>query len=275
MARVIALKTRDPVLRSRPLRIRGLVAPALLSMLVMTGRIDAQAPMVPTLPEPIHDTTRAQPPVVDPGPAPPSAPVPSDAVVLFNGRDLSQWKAGDGGPPAWKIEDGYMEVVAGSGGITTMRGFGDCQLHIEWAAPVPPAGSGQNRGNSGVFLMGRYEVQVLDSYGNVTYPDGQAAAMYGQYPPLVNASRPPGEWQSYDIVFRRPRFNERGELIAPARITVMHNGVLVQDAVILTGATAHRQRPRYSAHADRLPIALQDHASPVRFRNIWVRDLER
>lgn len=225
--------------------------------------------------EPIHDTTRAQPPVVDPGPVVPSAPVPSDAVVLFDGRDLSQWKSRDGDRPAWKIENGYMEVVAGAGGISTIRGFGDCQLHIEWASPAPPTGVGQNRGNSGVFLMGRYEVQVLDSYGSVTYPDGQAAAIYGQYPPLVNASRPPGEWQSYDIVFRRPRFNERGEVIAPARITVMHNGVLVQDGVILTGPTGHRERPPYSAHADRLPIALQDHASPVRFRNIWVRDLER
>jgi TonB-dependent SusC/RagA subfamily outer membrane receptor len=225
--------------------------------------------------EPIHDTTRAQPPVVDPGPVAPSAPVPSDAVVLFDGRDLSQWKSRDGGPPGWKIENGYMEVVAGAGGIATIRAFGDCQLHIEWAAPAAPAGAGQDRGNSGVFLMGMYEVQVLDSYRNVTYPDGQAAAIYGQYPPLVNASRPPGEWQSYDIVFRRPRFSERGELIAPARITVLHNGVLVHDAVTLTGPTAHRRRPAYSAHPDRLPIALQDHASPVRFRNIWVRDLER
>jgi hypothetical protein len=258
-----------------PLWMRAQAAMVLVPMLVMTGRSDAQAPVVPTLREAIHDTTRAQPPVVDPGPAAPSAPVPSDAVVLFDGRDLSQWRASDGGPPAWKIESGYMEIVAGAGGITTTRAFGDCQLHIEWASPVPPAGSGQNRGNSGVFLMGRYEVQVLDSYGSFTYPDGQAAAIYGQYPPLVNASRPPGEWQSYDIVFRRPRFDDRGELVAPARITVVHNGVLVHDAVILTGPTGHRQRPPYSAHPDRLPIALQDHASPVRFRNIWVRDLER
>lgn len=168
-----------------------------------------------------------------------------------------------------------MEVVAGTGEITTVRAFGDCQLHVEWASPDPPAHTGQDRGNSGVFLMGRYEVQVLDSYGNRTYPDGQAAAIYGQYPPLVNASRPPGVWQSYDIVFRRPRFDERGQLIAPARITVIHNGVLVHDAVILTGPTGHRRRPPYEAHADRLPITLQDHASPVRFRNIWVRDLER
>jgi hypothetical protein len=231
--------------------------------------------IVPTLHEQIHDTARARPAVVDPGPPPPAARAPSDAVVLFDGRNLSEWRSRDGGPAQWKVEGGHVEVVAGTGEITTIRAFGDCQLHVEWAAPDPPARAGQDRGNSGVFLMGRYEVQVLDSYGSATYPDGQAAAIYGQYPPLVNASRSPGVWQSFDIVFRRPRFNERGELIAPARITVIHNGVLVHDAVILTGPTAHRRRPPYGAHADRLPITLQDHASPVRFRNIWVRDLER
>ena len=197
-----------------------------------------------------------------------------DAVVLFDGRDLSEWRSRDGGPARWKVEGGHVEVVAGAGEITTIRAFGDCQLHVEWAAPDPPADAGQDRGNSGVFLMGRYEVQVLDSYGSATYPDGQAAAIYGQYPPLVNASRPPGAWQSFDIVFRRPRFDERGGLIAPARITVLHNGVLVHDAVILTGPSGHRRRPPYEAHADRLPITLQDHASPVRFRNIWLRSLE-
>ena len=245
-------------------------------------RTDAAAPptaavtsIVPALHEPIHDTARARPAVVDPGPSPSAARAPSDAVVLFDGRDLSEWRSRDGGPAQWKVEGGYVEVVAGTGQITTVRAFGDCQLHVEWAAPVPPTGAGQDRGNSGVFLMGRYEVQVLDSYGSATYPDGQAAAIYGQYPPLVNASRSPGEWQTFDIVFRRPRFDARGELIAPARLTVIHNGVLVHDAVILTGPTAHRRRPPYEVHADRLPITLQDHASPVRFRNIWVRDLER
>jgi hypothetical protein len=241
----------------------------------MAARIEAQAPSVPTLPEPIHDSTRARPPVVNPGAVLSSARAPSDALVLFDGRDLAEWKSGDGQPAPWKVENGYMEVVAGAGGIATIRAFGDCQLHVEWAAPASPAGVGQNRGNSGVFLMGMYEVQVLDSYENATYADGQAGAIYGQYPPLVNASRPPGAWQSYDIFFRRPRFNERRELIEPARVTVIHNGVLIHDAVTLTGPTAHRRRPPYSAHADRLPISLQDHASPVRFRNIWVRDLER
>ena len=231
--------------------------------------------IVPTLHERIHDTARAQPAVVDPGPAPPAARAPSDAIVLFDGRDLSEWRSRDGGPARWKVEGGHVEVVAGTGEITTIRAFGDCQLHVEWAAPDPPTDAGQDRGNSGVFLMGRYEVQVLDSYGSTTYPDGQAAAIYGQYPPLVNASRPPGVWQSYDIVFRRPRFDARGKLVAPARVTVIHNGVLVHDAVILTGPSGHRRRPPYEAHPDRLPITLQDHASPVRFRNIWVRDLER
>ena len=144
---------------------------------------------------------------------------------------------------------------------------------MEWAAPVPARGSGQNRGNSGVFLMGRYEVQVLDSYQNVTYPDGQAGAIYGQYPPLVNASRPPGEWQTYDIFFRAPRFDARGLVATPARMTVIHNGILVQDNVVLLGPTSNQKRDPYEAHPDRLPIQLQDHGDPVRFRNIWIRDL--
>lgn len=261
----------------RGARIRQSVA--LLVVLVgplVALRGEAQQPIpAPTISSPIHDTTRTQPRVVDPGPIAFSSQAPSDAVVLFDGRDASQWRAQDGGASRWKIEKGYLEVVGQTGGISTVQGFGDCQLHIEWAAPAEPVGAGQARGNSGVFLMGRYEVQVLDSYRNPTYPDGQAAAIYGQYPPLVNASRALGEWQAYDIIFRRPRFNERGEVVEPARITVIHNGVLVQNAVALTGPTGHRSRPPYTVHADRLPIGLQDHDSPVRFRNIWVRDLER
>jgi hypothetical protein len=166
-----------------------------------------------------------------------------------------------------------MEVVAGTGGIETIRSFGDAQLHVEWASPAPPKGEGQDRGNSGVFLMGRYEVQVLDSYGSATYPDGQASAIYGQYPPLVNASRAPGEWQTYDIVFRAPRFDAQGKLLSPARMTVLHNNVLVHDNVTLTGPSGHRQRPPYVVHPDKLPISLQDHDHPVRFRNIWIREL--
>jgi hypothetical protein len=225
----------------------------------------------------IHDTSRPQPKVVDPGtPSAADEPgrPPADAIVLFDGKDLSRWRSDKGGPAPWKVENGYMEVVKGTGGIRTEQGFGDGQLHLEWRAPSPPVGEGQDRGNSGVFLMGMYEVQVLDSYQSRTYPDGQAGALYGQFPPLVNPTRPPGEWQTYDIVFRAPRFGDGGRLLRPARATVLLNGVLVQDARELTGPTAHKQRPPYAAHADRLPIGLQDHDHPVRFRNIWIRELE-
>ena len=225
---------------------------------------------------PIHDTTRPQPRVVTPPTASTAERAgrpPSDAVVLFDGRSLAAWRTSDGGPARWTVRDGYMEVTRGTGSIQTAQGFGDCQLHVEWMAPTPPRGEGQERGNSGVFLMGQYEVQVLDSYRNTTYPDGQAAALYGQYPPLVNASLPPGEWQTYDIVFHAPRFGADGKVLAPARVTVLHNGVLVQDGVELTGPTAHQARPPYSAHPAKLPLALQDHGHPVRYRNIWVREL--
>jgi hypothetical protein len=167
-----------------------------------------------------------------------------------------------------------MEVVAKTGSIRTKTGFGDCQLHVEWAAPTLVSGEGQGRGNSGVFLMDTYEVQVLDSYNNVTYADGMAASVYGQYPPLVNACRKPGEWQIYDIIFHRPRYDAGGKLLAPARMTVLHNGVLVHDNVELTGPTAHKARPPYKVHPDKLPLSLQDHGNPVRYRNIWLRPLE-
>jgi hypothetical protein len=222
----------------------------------------------------IHDETRPMPPVVDPGPAGPPAPVPADAIVLFDGRDLSGWTNAKGGAAAWQIRDGYMEVTKGVGGIRTTRAFGDCQLHVEWASPSPPVGSSQDRGNSGVFLMERYELQVLDSYNSKTYADGMAAAIYGQFPPLVNASRAPGEWQTFDIVFRAPRFDAQGGLAAPARMTVFHNGILVHDNEALTGPTAHKARPPYKPHAGKLPLSLQDHSHPVRFRNIWIRELQ-
>ena len=225
---------------------------------------------------PIHSMDRPQPRVVDPGPYPGMQKPPSDAIVLFDGSSLSDWRLADSSdkPARWKVADGYMEVVAGAGNIATARGFGDVQLHVEFVAPTPTHGEGQERGNSGVFLMGIYEVQVLDSYQNPTYADGAAAAIYGQYAPLVNASRPPGEWQTYDIVFHRPRFDASGRVTSKARMTILHNGVLVQDDVVLTGPTAHKQRPPYAKHADRLPLILQDHSDPVRFRNVWVRDLE-
>ena len=234
----------------------------------------AQAP----IPWKIHDPNRPLPAVIDPGSAStPDAPghPPSDAVVLFDGKDLSNWADKDGKPARWKVENGYMEVLPESGYIFTKQAFGDCQLHVEFAEPLPAVGESQERGNSGVFLMGLYEIQVLDSYQNKTYADGQASAVYGQYPPQVNAARPPGQWQSYDIVFHAPRFGKAGKLLHPARVTVLHNGVLVQDNVELTGPTAHGERPPYKATPDKLPLGLQDHGNLVRYRNIWIRELHK
>jgi hypothetical protein len=257
----------------RPFGLLLLIAMTLADSLGTSA--DAQSPTD----WPIHSMTRPQPRVVDPGSFPARASparAPSDAVVLFDGHNLDAWRSADSSsrPARWKVENGYMEVVGGTGNIATARGFGDVQLHIEWATPTPPKGEGQERGNSGVFLMGRYEIQVLDSYQNPTYADGTAAAIYGQYPPLVNASRPPGEWQTYDIVFRAPRFDANGQVTRPARITVLHNGILVQDGVTLTGPTAHQRRPPYERHPDTLPLVLQDHGNPVRYRNIWIRELQ-
>ena len=220
-----------------------------------------------------HDMNRPRPPVVKPAAQVLPVLPPSDAMVLFDGKNLSEWRRQDGGPAKWAVVNGYTESTKGSGYIYTRRTFGDIQLHVEWAAPLPVAGKGQGRGNSGVYLMGLYEIQVLDSYENDTYPDGQAAAVYGQHPPLVNVCRPPGEWQTYDIFFRRPRFNPDGLLLEPGRVTVLHNGVLVQDNVKLWGFTNWLQHVPYEPHLDRLPISLQDHGNPVRYRNIWLRDL--
>lgn len=223
-----------------------------------------------------NDPDRPVPPVIEAGTSStqnaPGRP-PSDAVVLFDGKDLSGWAGEDGQPAKWKVADGYMEVVPHSGYIHTRQAFGDCQLHVEFAEPVPPVGEDQGRGNSGVFLMGLYEIQVLDSYQSKTYADGQASAVYGQFPPQVNASRPPGQWQTYDIIFHSPHFDKDGKVLRPARVSVLHNGVLVQDNVELSGPTAHHERPAYKATPDKLPLALQDHGNPVRFRNIWIREL--
>jgi len=224
----------------------------------------------------IHDLDRPLPPVVTPGTSSTQdtpGKAPSDAVVLFDGKDLSEWLDKNDAPAKWKVENGYAEVVPEAGYIHTKTPFGDCQLHVEFSEPVPPKGESQDRGNSGVFLMGTYEIQVLDSYQNKTYADGQASAVYGQYPPLVNASRPPGQWQSYDIVFHGPRFDTSGKLLGPARVTVFHNGVLVQDNVELSGPTGHGERPPYKPGPDKAPLALQDHGNPVRYRNIWIRSL--
>jgi hypothetical protein len=225
----------------------------------------------------IHDMDRPMAPVVDPGTTStndaPGKP-PSDATVLFDGKSLDKWEGGKGGPAKWNVANGYFEVVKGTGEIQTKQGFGDCQLHVEWAAPSPAVGEGQDRGNSGVFLMGFYEIQVLDSYQSRTYADGQASAVYGQNPPLVNASRAPGQWQTYDIIFHAPRFGADGGVTRPAHVTVLHNGVLTQDHFELSGPTANQRRPPYQAHADKLPIHLQDHGHPVRYRNIWIRELK-
>jgi Domain of Unknown Function (DUF1080) len=198
---------------------------------------------------------------------------PNDAVVLFDGKSLDAWRTPNGRPAAWKLRDGAMEVAPGAGAIRTKGEFGDVQLHMEWASPKPPDGRGQDRGNSGIFLMGRYELQVLDSYQAETYADGQAGAIYGQYPPLFNASRPPGEWQAYDVAFRRPRFDRQGKLLEPARVTLFHNGILVQNNEELLGATSWLRWVPYEAHADKAPIELQDHGHPVKFRNMWLREL--
>lgn len=216
-------------------------------------------PLLPGSKWRVHDGKRPQPDLVKPD------PVPSDAIVLFDGKDLSKWKES-----GWKVENGYVEI--GKGNLVTKEEFGDCQFHIEWCAPSPAKGEGQGRGNSGIFFLGRYELQILDSYENKTYPDGQAAALYGQYPPMVNASRAPGEWQSYDIVFIAPRF-EGNELKSPAKVTVFHNGVVVHHAAEMIGQTTHRAVAKYSAHGPKGPVMLQDHGDPVRFRNIWIRPL--
>lgn len=220
-----------------------------------------------------HDMQRPRPPVVTPGKLALPALAPSDAVIVFDGTDLSNWRDAEGGQARWRVRDGYMESVPDSGYIFSAGKFGDVQLHVEWATPVPASGRGQGRGNSGIFLMGLFEVQVLDSFENETYTDGQAGAIYGQHPPLVNACLPPGEWQSYDIVFRRPHFHEDGSIARPARITVLHNGILVQDNVTIWGPTTWLQHRAYERQADKLPVSLQDHGNPVRYRNIWLREL--
>ncbi len=205
-----------------------------------------------------------EPPVVQPGE---KGGPPSDAIVLFDGSDLSAWKNAD----RWTIEDGAM--ITGKRDIQTKQSFGDCQLHIEWSAPLPVTGKGQGRGNSGVFLMNTYEIQILDSFENKTYFDGQAGAIYKQTPPQVNALRPPGKWNVYDIIWTAPKFNEDGSLKSTARMTALHNGVLILNNFELQGDTPYHRPPAYKKHADRLPIRLQDHGNPVRFRNIWVREI--
>lgn len=217
---------------------------------------------------------------------------PSDAIILFDGSDLSEWESAPGyftsmgsvpeyieelqkeyDPAPWNIEDGAMVARPGTGGIKSKKNFGDMHLHIEWRTPEVIEGEGQGRGNSGVFLQGLYEIQVLDSWQNPTYSNGQAGSIYKQKAPMVNASRPPGEWQSYDIFFEAPYFDESGKVVKPGQVTVLHNGVLIHHKVELQGPTVYIGQPHYKEHPDKLPISLQDHSNPVSFRNIWVREL--
>ena len=257
---------------------------AALAAFALAGALAAQppnhdlgysdTPYIPGQPWRVHDVTRPRPRVVTPGARPGEAP--SDATVLFDGKDLSRWvtrnRQGETLPAGWKVENGYMEVVGGAGHLYTKEKFGDAQFHVEWASPEVVKGTSQARGNSGFLIMSRYEIQILDSYDSPTYADGGAGSIYGQWPPLVNAARKPGEWQVYDIVFEAPRF-EAGKLIRPAFVTVFHNGVVLHNRKQIQGPMAHRKFDPYSPHAPEEPLMLQDHGNPVRYRNIWVRRL--
>ena len=220
----------------------------------------------------VHDINRPRPQAVQPGPFKSEAP-PADAIILFDGKDLSQWIGKTGGPAPWKIVDGCLVVAPKTGDIATKEKFGSCKLHLEWSEPANIQGNSQGRGNSGIFLMSRYEIQVLDCYNNLTYADGMAGAIYGQSPPLVNPCRPPGEWQTYDITFEAPIF-KAGKLEKPAYVTILFNGVLVQDHTEIIGSTWHKKVGVYEPHNDQEPLKLQDHRDPVRFRNIWIQPLK-
>ena len=235
-------------------------------------------PVIPGQKWRVHDVSRPRPAVITPGTESSQerpGRAPSDAIVLFDGTNLSKWVTyvkGQPSEPKWKVQNGYVEVVPATGGIQTREKFGDLQLHVEWAAPEEISGQSQTRGNSGVLLMNRYEVQVLDCYNNPTYADGQAASIYGQWPPMTNACRKPGEWQMYDIVWEAPRF-EGEKLVKPAYVTVFHNGVVMHNRQELIGTTPHAQVGVYKAHGDDA-IQLQNHGNAVRYRNIWVRRMK-
>jgi hypothetical protein len=227
-----------------------------------TASVRSFVPLTAEIPAP-----KEEPRIVNPGPH------PSDAIVLFDGKDLSQWKSDKPNQPArWKIAEDYAEVN-GTGSISTKQAFGDCQLHLEWATPAEVKGEGQGRGNSGILFQGRYEVQVLDSFNNKTYFHGQAGSVYKEYAPLVNACRKPGEWQTYDIVFHAPRFDAAGRVEKAATVTVLQNSILVQDNVEIKGHTAHAGVHKYQPHPLKQSLTLQDHRNPVRYRNIWIREL--
>lgn len=237
----------------------------------------SDTPQLPNQKWKVHDLERARPEKVTPAPYAEQVP-PADAIVLFDGKDLSKWvqrsrSGGSVGPAQWKVENGYFEILPKTGRLATKDSFGDCQLHVEWMVPKEAKGNGQSIGNSGVELMGRYEIQVLESNSHLTYADGGAGAIYGVWPPLVNASRPQGEWNVYDIVFQAPRF-DGDKLLKPATITVFWNGVLVQDHKEYLGTTVWRKVGQYAAHPAEQPLTLQDHDQAVRYKNIWVRKLK-
>jgi len=250
---------------------------AAAALTVATGAFAAEGytdtPMIPGTKWHIHDPNRPVPPVVTPGEKfSQMADAPSDAVVLFDGKDFSKWQSQSGGEVKWKIENGYMESTK-TGRIRTKDEFGDFQMHLEFATPEKVDGKGQGRGNNGVNIFGKYEIQVLDSYNNVTYADGQASALYGQTPPLVNGSRGPGQWQTYDVIFEGARWNDQGELTRKASVTLLHNGVIVHNKRELQGGTNHRSIEAYKKDDGTGFIELYEHANPVRFRNIWIRPL--
>jgi len=264
-----------PISRRRLARAACVVAVGLAGAMVIAA--EKIGPQQPWSSFKVHDLTRPAPPVVTPGTAStPDAPgkPPSDAIVLFDGTDLSKWQAVGGGEPTFKVVDG-VALSYGPKYMETKDKFGDVQLHVEWAEPAEVKGDSQGRGNSGVFLMGKFETQVLDSYNNPTYPDGQCGAIYGQYPPQVNACRPPGEWQTYDIIFHHPRY-DGDKMVEPAYITTIQNGVLLQDHQRIEGPSGHMRVATYPTDEkfETGPIALQYHGNPVRYRNIWVRPLE-
>jgi len=233
----------------------------------------SDTPMIPGAQWHVHDGQRPQPRIVTPAATfSHLAPPPSDAVVLFNGTDLSQWML-PSGEAKWKVENGYMEVVPNSGSIRTKGKFADFQLHLEFATPAKVDGNSQGRGNSGILFNSIYEVQVLDSWENPTYPDGQCGALYGQSPPLVNACKRPGEWQAYDIIFESPRWDEEKKLVKKANVTVIQNGVVIHHKREYLGSTPHRQNGTYEPHPPEVYIELQDHHNPMRFRNIWLRSI--
>lgn len=259
------------------LSVRNKLFCAFFLFIAISVHVNAQIPTPPKMVPEMTEFWEPEVAVVTPGKASANAAIsaPSDAIVLFDGKDLSKWKNKDGGPAQWEVKDGVFTVKKGTGDIATTQNFNDFQLHIEWRIPQGITGTSQARGNSGIFLQGVYELQVLDNYNNRTYVNGQAGSIYKQTAPLKNAMRPPGEWNVYDVIYTAPRFKEDSSLFSPARVTVLHNGVLVQNNTAITGNTPYIGLPKYTFHG-KGPIKLQDHgdpSAPISYRNIWIREL--